>query len=578
MAEASCENEQIVVGRAGGLVLQAIEAPENFLQILVTKSAAFQKFRSSFAGSAVALALIDAFSKQLSLAWLRQKFQDVTNQTQVLFKLLKIVLCMCRLRQKKVEMTRIKATMLASSQGSWVTAVYLWANGTYPEHMRNAHAKQLKRIEFETDKSSRKNSFLQRMKQVNKFKDENVFFVGENQGGRWIRQWCKNPITEETWEASFPCTFSIPWESLIVNVSLAPLPRAADFNGGRLISPSGKLDEYRTSHSLQKLIESDVHPNCLDLEVSSVVPMSERKSAGESLVRFLDHVKSEAGKFSRGQDPVKIVVTQHKGACSYSDTRWIPNLNHALVPEDVEIVRRDMRFFFSETPRIQNYTFVLLGNPGTGKTSTVLQLAADFNLEVHVTSLSNFCDKQGSWEGLVLIEEFETQIEDLISEKADKSKLSKFYNLLDGSAQVQGSVIVLTANSVSDDLMRRYPAMFRKGRIDRFVRFPEKVSDENRIKALELAFAPVSVELYVGALNHLSDFRDFSIADFSVFIQSTLRVWKRKTPEDSVKSLIQSVLDDLERERVSRSVEWKESAPVEAQVKPPSEDVENIFK
>lgn len=512
-------------------VQQAIEQPENFLKLLVTKSVAFQRFRATCAGSTVLLAVVDSLVSQLSVSWVRQKAGEISNHVETVSKLICAVARMLR-RKKSIEARiRLVNRMDTCSHGELIVAWYLLANRDHGEAARKSERLEQRQIKYEAPRSSDSEdvrpSMLEFFRPHLEFKTP-VVRLDDNRG--WIGRWCgsESPVT--------PSVLDFERYGIRFNARVIPTSDAHDSNSYFLQDPTTKVVRTRAlNHHLSYCLESEMFPKNLMLEFSTSCTVKDRSQVQSAIELIEKDVRSLAQDIlsHRSNDPTKknLVVVVDKGR---TRNRRLPPLLDALVPKEWKRLEEEIREFMSESgvEKSENFTALLVGVPGSGKSSNILHLASKLDLVVELYSLASFAQISCSYNtrALILIEEFETQFMDMVNAAGASTEtannLSRIYNLLDGSSGLQGCVVILTANSISDEIQRNYPAMFRTGRIDRIVRFSNSVPREDLLSAFRVAIDPISKELADEAVANIDQVLSFTPSDFKSFLRLLARSWK----------------------------------------------------
>jgi len=170
-----------------------------------------------------------------------------------------------------------------------------------------------------------------------------------------------------------------------------------------------------------------------------------------------------------------------------------------LYGDTLSEIRQDLVSFFESK---QWYTdhgipyqrgYLLLGPPGSGKTSTVIALASLFDRDIHIISLSMLSDNQLVQliselpeHALVLVEDVDCLFNqrERKAEVSDKVSFSGFINAIDGVSAPPGRVLFMTTNHVEN----LDAALLRPGRVDR--RFEFKDADSDMAQRLFLRFFP----------------------------------------------------------------------------------------
>lgn len=180
---------------------------------------------------------------------------------------------------------------------------------------------------------------------------------------------------------------------------------------------------------------------------------------------------------------------------------------------------------------ISNKLCILLhGEPGTGKTTTIITTASYFRRDIFYISLKNisnddlkmmfdFISVKHTNQGIIIFEDFDAMtgvvakrqtetnysLIDVIDDIDKNLTLDYFLNLLDGTLTRDGSIIIMTTNHIE----KIDPAIYRPGRVDKiiemkkcdhyqiskiFKRFIKRdISDEILVRIKEYTFTPAEI-------------------------------------------------------------------------------------
>lgn len=180
---------------------------------------------------------------------------------------------------------------------------------------------------------------------------------------------------------------------------------------------------------------------------------------------------------------------------------------------------------------IPNKLCVLLhGEPGTGKTTTIIATASYFGKDIFYISLKNISNNdlklmfdyiydQHVNQGIIIFEDFDAMtsvvmnrvieknnsLTDTIDKDNENLTLDYFLNVLDGTLTREGSIIIMTTNHIE----KIDPAIYRAGRVDKkiemkksdhyqiskiFKRFIKRDIDQNILKRIkEYTFTPAEI-------------------------------------------------------------------------------------
>lgn len=522
----------------------------NLLKLLVTNSAPFLRFRATCASSALLLALVDFLASQLSITWVRQKVGEVSDHVRTAKRLMLLVFR--TLQRKRIErMCKFVRLVPAAEKGELVVAWLLILNRDHQSDALAAYAKEETLRFSNASKTSEDTNTLEiPIVRLNEPKRKNTW--QQLAGGK-----------SETMP-NFVAVAQVRRGEFQIEVRLKPTRQAVDQYGAYLINRmDGTIIWPPFLSYLDWCGETESLPSGLNLEFTVQTLDSRRKEANEVL-ETLETDLTQLGELLRKRDrtlsgPPAIELKESRcGAMITTSRNLMPQLP-SLVPIEMATLERDVADFLAsiKTDGVrENYTALLLGPPGVGKTSNVLHLARNHGLSVTLHSLSSFCKCQAfqtPGKHLVLIEEFETQFANLVQSDAQTASndLSRLYNLLEGSSNYQGGVVVLTANSIPAEYQRDFPAMFRVGRIDRIVHFSGQVPPAKLIVALEECQVPTEVVAQVRE-DSMEEIQDFTVSEVVGFARRLCREWRRQEPPKDPRTTVRQVLDERRIEQSLR--------------------------
>lgn len=196
-------------------------------------------------------------------------------------------------------------------------------------------------------------------------------------------------------------------------------------------------------------------------------------------------------------------VMMWSGWNGWQRTRPCPEGRHVILPDgQYQDVLSDVRTFmgrqewYREVGISWRRGYLLHGIPGSGKTSTVLSVAGDLQMEVCVLTLTDI-DNEALLRALssmpdrslLVIEDIDAAFRKREGKEASKLTFSELINALDGAATPEGRITFMTTNH-RDQLD---PALIRPGRVDRQFEFRPALSGQ----IIELAdrFRPGLVDL-----------------------------------------------------------------------------------
>lgn len=223
-------------------------------------------------------------------------------------------------------------------------------------------------------------------------------------------------------------------------------------------------------------------------------------------------------------------------------TLYYPNDTHLHLRQDLE------KFYASESEYhakslVHKRGYLLHGPPGNGKTTLLLWLAAELNLELCIIStrpdaeylLELFISRPRK--SLLVLEDIDAIFPDLHRKKKKKSNsdssLGIFLNVLDGVYAQDGQVIVMTTNHIED----LDPALIRRGRVDQHV-FLDNPSNELIQKFWNARFSNVSSDRFIEAYEALG--QRVSMSSFEMLFDTY------PNPDDAIANIEQLIPPSVE--------------------------------
>lgn len=526
-------------------IKKAIDQPANFLKLLITKSRAFEHFRKSLAGSALALALVDAAVSQISFQWLQQQFAEVARFVDTIKRLLVLARKLVS-RKKNEPVEKFVCNLDAQEQGELAIAWILIANRNHREEVEAAWkiSQAAKKASTSTDASS------SRLVPRNLEGRYSLVNAPENS---WAHRFGRPPGSPLE-PIRTPWQIKLTREGIPLTVRIIPVSGHAACEGSLEGFNAGKLES-----ELKRCVENENFPNLVRLEIISKSTLSRRASAEDVVARLSDDIRTLGLELFASRKKQPSVTIYERNTCF---VRKFPSRVPALAPPEFHSLARRVGEFLREIQtgeRADNFSAILIGEPGTGKTSGALQLALQFGLQVQIFTLEEFCNLTPNMvhgRTMILIEEFETSFEAALAKQKPQDRsngLSRIYNLLDGSSHLQGCVVVFTANSIPLVLKQRYPAFFRVGRIDLVVTFPPNLTPERLQEAFDFKFGRDHPELCAAVPRYLDVLGSFAPAEVCELLRIMTFVWKSRSPADTADSVFQQVIGSMVQERETRA-------------------------
>lgn len=208
-----------------------------------------------------------------------------------------------------------------------------------------------------------------------------------------------------------------------------------------------------------------------------------------------EHLLKDIEAVARMKDTPKVYVHQRWG---WSAVRKIPEGRVAILPdrqledliEDVQAFKQSERWYqMTGLPYRRGY--LLEGISGSGKTSTVIAVATEFNLNVCLLALSGYTDetladavRQLPTNSILLLEDIDCAWDS--REPKDRITFSGLLNVLDGAATPDGRLTFQTTNHRE----RLDPALIRPGRVDYEINFGHATAKQ--IDEMATRFSPTA--------------------------------------------------------------------------------------
>ena len=198
---------------------------------------------------------------------------------------------------------------------------------------------------------------------------------------------------------------------------------------------------------------------------------------------------------------------------NYTNERYTSFSNLYLSDSQDEKLKTLLNSFQEDKERLEELgipnklCLLLHGEPGTGKTTTIITTASYFNRDIFYISLKNisndelkmifdYVNEKHSNQGIIVLEDFDamtkvvskrstittnptpTTTTDLYDNIDNELTLDFFLNILDGTLTSNNSIVIMTTNHLENI----DPAIYRAGRVDSLIEM--KKSDHTQIKKI----------------------------------------------------------------------------------------------
>ena len=300
-----------------------------------------------------------------------------------------------------------------------------------------------------------------------------------------------------------------------------------------------KSNSENTDTSLCKLLTTDRCGNSSE-KILYIIRISHTDK--DVLINFIDDAKEYCNKI---KEEFTYNLSEYTRIYLYNDYWSIfskkPKRNKDTIylnEGTLEKIEDSITNFYSESNKLEylqlgipyKHVYLFYGIPGSGKTSTIHYLASKFNSDIFILPLSSeFTDSQfldavgGIFKGdneksqntrkILVIEDIDCIFEDRKEGDMNRCKLSlnNILNCLDGFTCLDGTIMILTANSVNafDD------ALIRSCRIDTKVEFT--YADKYQTYLIMNKYIPNKVEIH-DKLYKLIQHKKYSIAMLQEFL------------------------------------------------------------
>lgn len=239
------------------------------------------------------------------------------------------------------------------------------------------------------------------------------------------------------------------------------------------------------------------------------------------------------------------------------------SFNNLYLPKSQETVLNNLYSSFTNDADkiadlgILNKLCILLhGEPGTGKTTTIITTASYFGRDIFYISLRgitnedlkmmfDFIHNNHSNSGVIIFEDIdamtnvvkkrdkneepETCLTDILETENNALTLDYFLNVLDGTLTCDGSIIIMTTNHKN----KIDPALYRPGRVDKVIEM--KKSDYHQIKNIFKRFMDRDIDRTV--LNRIKEYQ-FTPADIIFRLKDFIKI-KDTSDEEIMKIFLE---------------------------------------
>ena len=195
------------------------------------------------------------------------------------------------------------------------------------------------------------------------------------------------------------------------------------------------------------------------------------------------------------QNKQKVTIYENSGGAWIATKTLNPrNMKTVYLPHQIENEILDCiqnfqndQTFFRDNGFSSRYTFLFSGLPGVGKTSTIISLASQLNMDIYYLSLkskiSDFMTigqlmNNIKKDSILMIEDLDRSVGKAVTTKQNNTNtmfgqmndidISDLLNCFDGVMSPSNVLIFITANN-TDNLPK---ALLRPGRINKHIRFP----------------------------------------------------------------------------------------------------------
>lgn len=228
-------------------------------------------------------------------------------------------------------------------------------------------------------------------------------------------------------------------------------------------------------------------------------------------------------------------IVEKEVELTYTNEKYTNFTNLYLSDSQDEKLKNLLNSFNADKERLEELgipnklCLLLHGEPGTGKTTTIITTASYFGRDIFYVSLKNisnndlkmifdYVNEKHSNQGIIVLEDFDAMT-NIVSKRSNNNindnnqddlttlldnldsglTLDFFLNVLDGTLTSNNSVVIMTSNH----LEKIDPAIYRAGRVDALIEM--KKSDHSQIKKMFKRF--ISRDIDEKILNQIKEFK-----------------------------------------------------------------------
>lgn len=231
---------------------------------------------------------------------------------------------------------------------------------------------------------------------------------------------------------------------------------------------------------------------------------------------------------------LEVETVEKEVELTYTNERFTSFLNLYLSDSQDEKLKTLLNSFNNDKERLEELgipnklCLLLHGEPGTGKTTTIITTASYFSRDIFYLSLKNisnndlkmifdYVNEKHSNQGIIVLEDFDAMT-NVVSKRTNNNNdnnnnqmdltnlmenidseltLDFFLNVLDGTLTTNNSIVIMTTNHLENI----DPAIYRAGRVDSLIEM--KKSDHTQIKKMFKRF--ISRDIDINVLNKIEE-------------------------------------------------------------------------